>query len=99
MEHPETTILGLVGGLGALSGLLPLVLLFIDYRKRGQIHKPLIYLAVFAFSIAIALPLLLKMFGIWLALIAPFAVMIYVLLARRWHANTGRDADDTGRRS
>lgn len=57
----------------------PIILLFIDYRKRKEIHKPFIYLAVFGFTIAIVLPFLLKSFGIWLALMAPFAVMGYVV--------------------
>lgn len=67
---------------GGVLGCAPLLLLFIDYRKRREIHKPFIYLAVFGFTIAFALPLLLKAFGLWLALITPFAVMGYVLLAR-----------------
>lgn len=71
------SIVMLVGG---AIGLLPLILLFIDYRRRNEIHKPFIYLAAFGFSVAIVLPLLLHAFGIWLALIAPFAVMGYALL-------------------
>lgn len=74
----EGAMPGLFAGIGALLGLLPFILLFIDYRKRKEVHKPLIYLAVFGFTMAIALPFLLKSFGIWLALMAPLAVMGYV---------------------
>ena len=63
---------------GGLLGCVPLLLLFIDYPKRKEIHKPFIYIAVFFFTLAIALPFLLKIFGFWLAMFAPFAVMGYV---------------------
>ncbi len=62
--------------------MLPFILLFVDYRKRGEIHKPLVYLAVFGITMAVVLPFLLDLFGIWLALIAPFAVLVYALLVR-----------------
>ena len=75
-------LMGIVLVVGGIIGLLPIIMLFIDYRKRGQIHKPFIYLAVFGLTTAVLLPALLHLFGIWLALIAPFAVMGYVLLAR-----------------
>lgn len=74
--------MGVVALVGGILGLLPFILLFVDYRKRREIHKPLVYLAVFGFTLAVLLPFLLDLFGIWLALIAPFAVMGYALLAR-----------------
>ncbi|MBP7408430.1 MAG: hypothetical protein KA941_06685 [Flavobacteriales bacterium] len=76
---PARGIVGLVGG---VLGLLPFILLFVDYRKRGEIHKPLVYLAVFGITMAVVLPFLLGLFGIWLALIAPCAVLVYALLVR-----------------
>ena len=48
-SSPARGIVGLVGG---VLGLLPFILLFVDYRKRGEIHKPLVYLAVFGITIA-----------------------------------------------
>ena len=74
--------MGVVGLVGGLLGLLPFILLFVDYRKRGEIHKPFVYLAVFGVTIGVLLPFLLDLLGLWLALIAPFAVMGYALLAR-----------------
>ncbi len=71
-------LVGIVTVVGGIIGLLPIILLFIDYRKRKQIHKPFIFLAVFGFTTAVLLPFLLKVFGLWLALLAPFAVMGYV---------------------
>ncbi len=75
--------LSVVIGVAALLGAAPMFLLFVDYRKRKEIHKPFIYLAVFGFTIAFVLPFLLKAFGIWLALLAPVVVLAYALLARR----------------
>lgn len=70
--------------LAALSGatLVPLVLLFVDYRKRKQIHKPLIYVLVFIASWVLLAKVLLDALHIWLALIAPFAVFGYAALMR-----------------
>ena len=64
-------------------GAIPLLLLFLDYRKRREIHKPFIYLAVFGFAFAVLLPLLLNWLGIWIALVVPFALFAMVLLSRR----------------
>lgn len=75
-------IVGVALGVGGLIGCIPLILLFIDYRRRKEVHKPIIYLAVFGFTIAIALPLLLKTFGTWLALMTPFALIAYVVMTR-----------------
>ena len=61
--------------IGGVIGALPLILLFIDYRKRKEIHIPFIYLAVFGFTIAM-LPFLLKVFGLWLALMAPLDLFV-----------------------
>lgn len=74
--------IGIVVLVGGVLGLLPFVLLFVDYRKRGQLHIPLVYVAVFGITMALLLPFLLDLFGIWLALIAPFVVLGYALLAR-----------------
>lgn len=68
--------------LAGFSGILPLALLFWEYRRRKHIHKPLIYLAVFILSIAVLLPLLLHIFGLWLALMAPVAVFAYAFAVR-----------------
>lgn len=78
------SVVMLVGG---VIGLLPLVLLFSDYRRRHEIHKPFIYIAVFGFSVAVVLPFLLHAFGLWLALMAPVAVLGYALLARSAQRN------------
>lgn len=64
------------------AGMIPLVLLFVDYRKRKQIHKPLIYVLVFIASWVLLAKVLLDALHIWLALIAPFAVFGYVALMR-----------------
>jgi len=65
-----------------IPGMLPLALLFVDYRKRRQIHKPFIYLLVFFASWILLAKVLLDALGIWLALIAPFAVFGYVAIMR-----------------
>jgi hypothetical protein len=64
------------------AGMIPLVLLFVDFRKRKQIHKPLIYVLVFIASWILLAKMLLDALHIWLALIAPFAVFGYVALMR-----------------
>lgn len=65
-----------------IPGLIPLFLLFVDYRKRKQIHKPFIYLVIFVASWILLATVLLDALGIWLALIAPFAVFGYVAIMR-----------------
>ena len=75
-------LMSIVMLLAGVIGLLPLILLFIDYRRRHEIHKPFIYLAAFGFSVAVVLPFLLHAFGLWLALMAPLAVMGYAFLTR-----------------
>lgn len=65
-----------------VPGLIPLLLLFVDYRKRKQIHKPFIYVLVFFASWILLAKVLLDALGIWLALIAPFAVFGYVAIMR-----------------
>lgn len=77
--EPAALAIGLFLVLGGGIGCIPLVLLFVDYRKRGEIHKPFIYLAAFGFTFTVLLPFLLKAFGLWLALIAPFAILAVVL--------------------
>jgi hypothetical protein len=67
--------------LGGGIGCIPLVLLFVDYRR--QPHKPVAYLAAFAISLTVLLPLLLRTAGLWLALAAPAAVLAYAALMRQ----------------
>lgn len=76
-------VLSLLVSLLGLSGLLPLALLFVDYRKRRHIHKPFIYLFIFVGFWVLLATVLLKQLGLWLALIAPFALFGYVA-AMRW---------------
>jgi hypothetical protein len=64
------------------AGLVPMALLFFDYRKRRHIHKPFIYVLVFIASWILLAKVLLDALGIWLALIAPFAVFGYVAIMR-----------------
>lgn len=65
-----------------VPGSIPLFLLFVDYRKRKQIHKPFIYVLVFIASWVLLAKVLLDALHIWLALIAPFAVFGYVAIMR-----------------
>ena len=65
--EPAALAIGLFVILGGGIGCIPLVLLFVDYRKRGEIHKPFIYLAAFGLTFAVLLPFLLTAFGLWLA--------------------------------
>ncbi|MBK8226717.1 MAG: hypothetical protein IPK70_06025 [Flavobacteriales bacterium] len=69
--------------LGGGIGCIPLLLLFVDYRKRGQIHKPFLYIAAFGLTFTMVLPFLLKSLGIWIALAAPIVLFIMVLVTRR----------------
>jgi len=85
------------GVIGAVLGLLPFILLFVDCRKRGQIHKPFIYLAVFGLTFAVMLPFLLKAFGLWLALIAPFAILGVVRASGIRRPRTSSCTDMAGR--
>lgn len=64
-------------------GAIPLLLLFLDYRKRREIHKPLIYLAAFGFTFAVLLPFMLKTLGIWIVLAVPLALFIMVFATRK----------------
>ncbi|HRD53844.1 MAG TPA: hypothetical protein PKY96_14475 [Flavobacteriales bacterium] len=77
--------LGLVAVLllGSGIGAIPLVLLFLDYRKRHQIHKPLIFLAAFGFTFAVLLPFMLKSLGIWIVLAVPLALFAMVITTRK----------------
>jgi len=87
MYSPELAIL-LYLLLGGGIGCIPILLLFVDYRRRHQIHLPFIWLAAFGLTFAVALPVLLAQFGLWLALIAPGALFAAVFLSskRRWHS-------------
>ena len=73
----------IAGLIGTALGLLPFILLFVDYRKRREIHKPLIYLAAFSFTIAVLLPIVLKSLGIWIVLAVPLALFIMVVATRK----------------
>lgn len=66
--------------LGLLE-LLPLILLFVDYRRRSEIHKPLIYLVVLAVVIFVLSNRIVPI-TLGLAFCSPFAVLIYAFLAR-----------------
>lgn len=68
--------------LGGGIGCIPLALLFVDYRRRGEIHKPFLYIAAFGLTFTMVLPFLLKSLGIWIALVAPIALFVLVLVAR-----------------
>ena len=74
--------------IGSVLGSMPLILPFVDYRKRGQLHKPLIHLAVFGLTFAGLLPYRLEASGLWLALIAPFVILGVVLPSRIRHPRT-----------
>ncbi|MBK9149061.1 MAG: hypothetical protein IPM12_14745 [Flavobacteriales bacterium] len=69
--------------LGGGIGCIPLALLFVDYRRRGEIHKPFLYIAAFGLTFTVLLPFMLKSLGIWIALAAPIALFVLVLVARR----------------
>lgn len=86
--EPAALAVGLFLILGGGIGCIPLVLLFVDYRKRGQIHKPLIYLAAFGLTFAVLLPFLLETMGLWLALVAPFVILGAVLASGIKHPRT-----------
>lgn len=79
--HSDTMFWSMVMVL-TIPGMFPLVLLFVDHRKRRQIHKPFIYLVVFFASWILLATVLLDALGVWLALIAPFAVFGYVAIMR-----------------
>lgn len=75
-------VLAMYVGIGTLIGCIPLALLFVDYRRKREIHKPLIFLVAFIFTFVVLLPSLMRAFGLWLALIAPVVVMSYAWLAK-----------------
>ncbi|MBK6343919.1 MAG: hypothetical protein IPF41_15410 [Flavobacteriales bacterium] len=68
--------------LGGGIGCIPLALLFVDYRRRGEIHKPFLYIAAFGLTFTVLLPFLLKSLGIWIALAAPIVLFAMVLATR-----------------
>jgi hypothetical protein len=68
---------------GGGIGCIPLLLLFVDYRKRGQIHKPFLYIAAFGLTFTVLLPFMLKSLGIWIALAAPIVLFTLVLATRK----------------
>ena len=69
--------------LGGGIGCIPLALLFVDYRRRGEIHKPFLYIAAFGLTFTVLLPFLLKSLGIWIALAAPIVLFAMVLATRK----------------
>ena len=68
--------------LGGGIGCIPLALLFVDYRRRGEIHKPFLYIAAFGLTFTVLPPFLLKSLGIWIALAAPIVLFAMVLATR-----------------
>lgn len=81
--EPVAWAMGFILVLGGGIGCVPIALLFVDYRKRGELHKPFIWLAAFGITFAVLLPTLLRWLGIWIALVAPFALLAAVFAARR----------------
>ena len=69
--------------LGGGIGCIPLALLFVDYRRRGEIHKPFLYIAAFGLTFTVLLPFLLKSLGIYIALAAPIVLFAMVLATRK----------------
>ena len=69
--------------LGGGIGCIPLALLFVDYRRRGEIHKPFLYIAAFGLTFTVLLPFLLKSLGIWIAPAAPIVLFAMVLATRK----------------
>lgn len=50
------SVMVIAGSVGTGLGLLPFILLFADYRKHREIHKPIVHLAAFGFTIAVVMP-------------------------------------------
>lgn len=69
--------------LGGGIGCIPLALLFVDNRRRGEIDKPFLYIAAFGLTFTVLLPFLLKSLGIWIALAAPIVLFAMVLATRK----------------
>lgn len=77
----EGHLLDDVFALAGLIGGAPMLLLFRDHPRAW--HKPVLFILVLLATFAWIIPAFISICGIWSAIIAPMAMVIYPFLARR----------------
>jgi hypothetical protein len=77
----EGHLLGDVFAFAGLIGSAPLFLLFWDHPRAW--HKPVIFILALVATFAWLIPAFIDLCGIWSAIIAPLAMVIYPFLTRR----------------
>jgi hypothetical protein len=62
---------------------IPLFLVFLDYHKKENIHKAILYIVSFIALLFIFSFILIPLFSFYIMLVIPVLLMIYLLIARR----------------
>ncbi len=61
----------------------PVFFIFLDYHKKGNIHKAILYIVSFFGLLVIFKFILLPIFSIYIALVIPFLLIIYLFISKR----------------
>ena len=77
-----------IWGIGAFLGIamglssIPLFLIFMDYHKKGNIHRAIIFILLFFALLFIFKFILLPLFSFYIVLVVPISLLAYLLISK-----------------
>lgn len=74
--------IGIFLGMATLLSSIPLFLIFLDYHKKGNIHKAVVYIISFFVLLFIFKFILLPVFSFYILLVVPVLLFLYLLISK-----------------
>ena len=69
-------------GIASLLSSIPVFLIFLDYHKKGNIQKAIVYVLAFFALLFIFKFILLPLFSFYIVLVVPLILLVYIIIAK-----------------